>query len=72
MRPIEHKPIVYHLCNKTQTQGVRLRIGEPFLDPGPEEDRLAGIGIAHPFVERQYAAELVQILHVFKKRVRED
>ena len=50
---------------------MRAHSRQPVLDARAEEHGLPRIGISHPLVERQHAAELVQVLHLLHQRIRQ-
>src|SRR6266567_1685487 len=70
VRTVERKPVVDHQSYESQLQRVSRFSRAPLPQPGAEEDRLAGVRVADPFVEDQAAAEVGDVVDLLQQEIR--
>lgn len=70
--PIKEIAMVHHLGDETDLQRVAGRLGAPIGEPGAEEDGLAGVRVAGPLIERQYAKEVFRVGDLLHQRIGKD
>lgn len=69
---VEEIAVIHHLGDEGDLEGISRCIGAPIGETGAEEDGLAGVGVAGPFVESEDAEEVFGIGDLLHERVGED